>query len=144
MNSKGVIALSIGALIATSTAIAHLSCIFIGPSCYKAQLAPPYIIRSAIEGTLVAPIGTAVVSSLFLACALFAVSGAGLIKRLPLLKLALVTISVLCILRGLVTIPSSFFFPAMASTYSLVAGIVWFVAGCLYLYGYRCVSQVSP
>ncbi|SMF19825.1 hypothetical protein SAMN02745866_01223 [Alteromonadaceae bacterium Bs31] len=143
MNSKGIIALSLGAAISAGTGIAHMSCIFLGPACYKAQLAPPVIVRSAVDGTLLAPVGTVLISSLFFACAIFAASGAGFIKKMPLLSLALLTIAILCVLRGLATIPSSYFFPEFVSTFSLLAGFIWFVTGCLYLYGFYCVRKAS-
>jgi hypothetical protein len=136
LNKKGIIALILVALIATFTALAHLSCIFLGPSCYKAQLAPSEIIQSAIDGTFLAPVSTVVISALFLLCAVFAVSGAGFIKKLPLLKPVLITISGLCLVRGIVTIPFSFLFPEMVSTFSIVAGFIWFLSGILYLYGF--------
>ena len=80
VKSKGFVALLLGALIAIVTAVAHMSCIVIGPSCFKAQLAPPHIVRSAMEGTSTAVIETIIVSSLFLACAFFAISGAAVIS----------------------------------------------------------------
>jgi hypothetical protein len=141
LNTRGIVTLLVAAFIASGTAIAHLSCIFLGPTCYKAQMAPPQIVQSAIDGTLVAPIGTVVVSLLFLTCALFAVSGAGYIKRLPFLNSALITISILCIVRGISTIPSSYLFPEMVSSFSIMAGVVWFFVGVLYLYGYRSVRR---
>jgi len=143
VNTKGILALTLAAAISTATAIAHLSCILIGPSCYKAQLAPPQIVQSAIDGTLLAPVATVIISALFLSCAFFAASGAGFIKKLPLLKPALITISVVCILRGLATVPASYLFPEMVSVFSLLAGFTWFTAGVLYLYGYRCLRHVS-
>ena len=40
MNTKhGVILLVIAASIAIATALAHLSCIYLGPQCYSAQMA---------------------------------------------------------------------------------------------------------
>ncbi|MEJ2612574.1 MAG: hypothetical protein P8179_21570 [Candidatus Thiodiazotropha sp.] len=141
MNKKGIIALILVALIATFTALAHLSCILLGPSCYKAQLAPSEIVQSATDGTLLAPVSTVVISALFLLCAVFAVSGAGFIKKLPLLKPVLITISGLCLVRGVVTIPFSLLFPEMVSTFSIVAGFIWFLSGILYLYGFRHVRS---
>ena len=141
MKPKGFVALLLGGLIAVVTAVAHMSCIVFGPSCFKAQLAPPHIIRSAMEGTSTAAIETTIVSSLFLACALFAVSGAGLIRRLPFLKSALITISIICLVRGLATIPLSFYEPVLKSTYGIISGFIWFLAGCLYLYGFLWVRQ---
>ena len=61
----GIVALSLAASIALFTVIAHMSCIFLGPACYQAQMAPPIIVQSAIDGTLIAPIGTTFISLLF-------------------------------------------------------------------------------
>lgn len=143
MELKGILALTIGAMISIATALAHLSCIFLGPACYKAQLAPPKIVQSAVDGTLLAPMGNLLVSSLFVACGLFALSGAGLIKRLPLQNLALITISGICILRGLSTVPASYMFPEVVSNVSIIAGTTWFITGLLFAYGYMCVRRES-
>ncbi|WP_440903075.1 hypothetical protein ACMZOO_09170 [Catenovulum sp. SX2] len=124
------------AAIAGFTAFAHMSCIYLGPSCYQAQMAPTELIESAKNGTLLAPIATVFVSALFVICGLFALSAAGLIKRLPLLTTASYSISAVCLVRGLATIPLSFIFPQMVSGFSVVAGITWFIAGLLFLIGF--------
>ena len=136
MNTKGKIALFIGALIAFITAIAHLSCIFLGAECFEAQLAPPEMIESAKAGTWLAPVLTIVASSLFILCGLFALSAAGIIKKIPLTFFALPVIAILCTIRGLATIPLSFAFPEMVSTYSLLSGFIWFLVGVLYAFGF--------
>ena len=143
MGSKSKAALILAAVISSVTALAHMSCIILGTSCYKAQLAPPEMIQSSIDGTLLAPLVTLFISALFLTCALFAVSGAGLIKKLPLQNIALIVIAVLCLLRGMATIPLSYIFPEMVSTFSILAGFVWFISGCLFFYGYYSVRRVS-
>ena len=99
-NKVGLIFLSIAAGIAIFTALAHMSCIFLGESCYRSQLAPEAIIQSAVNGSLLAPLGTIFVSSLFLLCAIYALSAANIIIKLPLLRTAIYSISTLCILRG--------------------------------------------
>ena len=99
-NKVGLLFLSIAAVIAILTALAHMSCIFLGESCYRSQLAPEVIIQSAVNGTLLAPVGTTFISSLFLLCAIYALSAANVIMKLPLLKTAIYSISILCILRG--------------------------------------------
>jgi len=134
----------IAAVIAVFTALSHLSCIYLGASCYKAQMAPPEIVESAINGTLLAPVGTAFIASLFLLCAAYALSRAGLIRKLPLLNLGVVTIGVLCLVRGLSTVPLSMVYPEMVSTFSMVAGIVWFLTGVLFLLGHRWVARELP
>lgn len=141
MYTKGPIALTAAALIATATALAHTSCIFLGPACYKAQMAPPVIVQSALEGSLVAPLATTFIASLFILCALYALSGASYIKPLPLLKLGLATISGLCLVRGFCTLPLSLLYPEMISSYGLLAGMVWFFCGILFGYGYLYVRS---
>ena len=61
----GVISLVCAAVIAISTALAHLSCLYFGPECYAIQMAPPVIVESAKAGTLLAPLGNLLVSSIF-------------------------------------------------------------------------------
>ncbi|WP_222937657.1 hypothetical protein [Spartinivicinus ruber] len=131
------------AIISVATAVAHLSCIFIGPSCYRTQMVLPEIVQSTVDGTLVAPVSTIVVSLLFIACGFFALSGAGIIRKLPFLHLGLMCISALCVLRGVSTIPLSFLFTEMVSTFSLSAGVIWLLTGMLFMYGYFCVRCVD-
>lgn len=138
---KGAVALMLAAAIAMFTAVSHLSCIVLGPSCYKAQMAPPEIVQSAIDGTWLAPVGTSMVAALFVLCGLYALSAAGRIRRLPLLKLGVYSIAGLCVVRGIATLPLSLMFPEMVSAFSIVAGAVWFITGLLFVFGaYRTLS----
>jgi hypothetical protein len=137
MERTAKIALLIGSSIAFFTAIAHASCIFLGPACFKAQMAPPELVESAKQGTWLAPIATLVISGMFILCGLYALSGAKFIKKIPLTHLALVVISGLCIIRGLGTIPLSFIFPEMVSAFSILADVIWLVVGLLYAYGFK-------
>ena len=136
-NKVGLLFLSIVAGIAILTAIAHISCVFIGENCYRSQLAPEVIIQSAVNGTLLAPVGTIFISFLFLLCAIYALSAANLIIKLPLLKTAMYSISILCIFRGLATIPLSLTYQEMVSGFSIIEGATWFVSGVLFFLGFR-------
>ncbi len=136
-NKVGLLFLSIAAVIAILTALAHMSCIFLGESCYRSQLAPDVIIQSAVNGTLLAPVVTTLISSLFLLCAIYALSAVNIIMKLPLLKTAIYSISILCILRGLATIPLSLIYPEMVTSFSIIAGAIWFISGALFFLGFR-------
>jgi len=140
-NKKAVYALVSAATIATITALAHLSCIVLGPACYKAQMAPEAIIQSAQAKTLLAPFGTVLASSLFLLLAWFALAASGRVKKLPLQRLALYSAGILCLLRGIATVPLSLLFPEMVSLFSLVSGGVWLLAGILLLYGVHNIKK---
>ena len=115
----GTIALVFVAAVGVITALAHTSCIFLGVSCYLAQMAPEFIVDSALAGTAVAPIGTLFVCGLFLLCAAYALSAARLISEIPFLKAGIIVISILCIVRGLATIPLLIVFPDAATTFAI-------------------------
>ena len=121
-------------VIASASAIWHLLCIFGGPSWFAFARAPQQIIDSAVQGTLLAPIGTIIVASLMFACTVFAFSAVGLIRKVPLLKSALITIAILCTLRGLIAIPT-FITPSGFDIWQIVASIIWFYVGVCFIAG---------
>jgi len=121
-------------VIASASAVWHLLCIFGGPSWFAFARAPQQIIDSSVQGTLLAPIGTIIVASLMFACTVFAFSAAGLIRKVPLLKSALITIAVLCTLRGLIAIPT-FVTSSGVDTWQIVASTVWFYVGICFITG---------
>lgn len=143
-RQTGVAFLVLAALVALGTAVAHLSCIYLGPECYATQMAPPQTIESSINGTYLAPIGTIIASGIFIILGLYALSGAGftgkLIDTLPLVHYAIYTIAVLCIIRGLLPLQLWLRHPEKVTYIVFYAGIVWLMTGILYLVGYRICS----
>ncbi|NQZ81081.1 MAG: hypothetical protein HRT52_08715 [Colwellia sp.] len=121
-------------VIASASAIWHLLCILGGPSWFAFARAPQQVIDSSQQGTLLAPIGTVIVASLMFACTVFAFSAVGLIRKVPLLKSALITIAVLCTLRGLIAIPT-FVTPTGLDIWQIVASIVWLYVGICFVAG---------
>ena len=101
------------------------------------QMAPPAIVESAQNGTLLAPIGNILVSSLFVLMAAYALSGAGIIRRFPLLKPAIYTIAALCIIRGVLPIQLWLRKPDRVTEEVLFVGIIWLLTGILYLVGFH-------
>ena len=121
-------------VIASASAIWHLLCILGGPSWFVFARAPQQIIESAQQGTMLAPISTVIVASLMFACTLFAFSAVGLIRKVPLLKPALITIATLCILRALIATPT-FVTPTGLDIWQIVASTVWFYVGICFVTG---------
>jgi hypothetical protein len=66
-------------------------------------------------------------------CTAYAFSGAGLIKKIPLLKSALVTIVFICLIRALVTVP--YLMSSHLDIWELVASAGWFFVGICFLMG---------
>jgi len=139
--NKGIFAgrllLCIAAFTATITAIAHLSCIFLGPQCYAVQMAPEVIVESAQNGTILAPLGTVVVSAIFIAMGCYALSAANIIRKLPWLKPVVYTLAILCIIRGILPLQLWFRHADKVSEPVLYVGIVWLLVGLCYLLGFR-------
>jgi len=121
-------------IIAAAAAIWHLLCILGGPSWFAFARAPQQVIASAQQGTLLAPLSTLFVAGLMFTCSAFALSAAGLIRSLPLLKSALITITILCILRALSAIPSLVYANDL-DLWQLVASSVWLYTGICFLAG---------
>lgn len=104
--------------------MAHISCIYFGPQCFQSQMAPELIINSAETGSWLAPVATIVVSALFLTSAFYALSGARIIRKAPLLILGIYAISCMCIVRSISGILLAIAYPESFSKSSLVVEIV--------------------
>lgn len=142
MKTKiGILCLVIAAAVSVFTALAHLSCIVLGPECYEVQLAPPQIIQSAIDRTWIAPVATLVISAIFLLCGAFALARAGIFRRIPLTKVAIPTIAAVCVIRGFLTLQLKFRHPELVDTFNLSIGIVWFITGLLFWFGNKFVGH---
>ena len=106
-----------------------------GPSWYLFARAPEFIIASSKQHTLLAPIATTLVALLMSACAIFAFSAMGIIRRVPFLKSALVVIAIICILRGLLGI-TIVIKATQIDLWQLVASSVWLYVGCCFAIGF--------
>ena len=126
--------LIIGGLIAGFAALWHLLMIIGGPNWYAFSRAPLYIVESAKEGTFIAPVGAVAIAVLMFICTAYAFSGAGVFGKIPLLKLALPTISLICLVRGLYISPIFFQLKALGA-WHLIASAIWFFVGICFLFG---------
>ena len=137
----GVLFLVLAAMIAIGTGIAHLSCIYFGPECYAAQMAPPVIVDSAKAATYLAPLAAVLALILFTILGCYALSAAKLIPRLPFLQFGIYSIATVCIIRGLLGIQLWLRKSEIISESILYAGLVWSIVGMLYLFGYRTMQK---
>lgn len=84
-------------------AVLHVAIILVGARGY-AWFGAGNLAVMALRGSLYPPFITALITFVFLLWAAFAFSGAGLLPRLPLLRVALVSITLIYGLRGLVVV----------------------------------------
>ena len=105
-----------------------------GPSWYAFARAPQYIVESAEQGTFIAPVGAVAIATLMFICTAYSFSGVGIFGKIPLLKLALPIISLICLVRGLYISPI-FYSLSVLGTWHLIASAVWFFVGICFLMG---------
>lgn len=90
-----------GAVLSAIAALLHLGCLFFGPSWYRFFGAGERMAQLSAAGSIVPTLITAGIAAVLALWSLYALSGAGVIPRLPLVRLALCVITGIYLLRGL-------------------------------------------
>lgn len=95
-----------GALLTGAASLLHVAIIFGGPDWYRFFGAGERMARLSARGSPYPTVITAGIASVLGLWALYGLSGAGVIRRLPLLRLALVLIAGVYLARGTLGIPA--------------------------------------
>ena len=133
MKAPGRILLLVAAGSSAAVALLHLAILVMGPPWYRWFGARS--LAAQIEGgSVLGPVLlTVAVAAVFVVWAGYGLSGAGVVRRLPLLRIGLYTIAVIYLLRGFQVVlevpaaaqgklPARF---AVFSAYSALAGILY-------------------
>ena len=94
-----------GALLSALAAALHVGCIVFGAPWYRFFGAGERMAQMAIAGNWYPTVVTGAIALALAMWSLYALSGAGVIRALPLLRLALCGITAIYLLRGLVIVP---------------------------------------
>jgi len=94
------LALTIAAALSLLAALAHLWCIYVGPAGYRLLGAGERMVRGAEKGKAFPTLITLFIAAVLTVWAAYALSGAGVIGRLPLLLPALCVITLVYLARG--------------------------------------------
>lgn len=97
--------LFITGLAASAGAVLHIAILFGGPDWYAFFGAPQRLVDMARAGNIRAPISCLVIAAFLALLAAYAFSGAGVIRRLPFLRLVLAAVAGVLILRGALFVP---------------------------------------
>ncbi|HSX50390.1 MAG TPA: hypothetical protein VLF09_05510 [Cellvibrio sp.] len=116
-------------------ALLHLGCIIFGADWYRAFGAGEQMAQMAEAGMLYPTVVTSVIVVVLVVWSLYALSGAGVIRKLPLVRTALCVISTIYLLRGVAFIPLMPLFPENSLTFWLVSSGVCLLLGALYALG---------
>jgi hypothetical protein len=129
--------LGIAAICSGVAALLHLGCIVFGGDWYRFFGAGEQMAQMAEAGHIYPTIVTLVIVTLLSSWSLYALSGAGVILRLPLLRLGLCIIAVIYLLRGIAFMPLMPIFPGNSITFWVVSSATCFVFGLMYALGIK-------
>ena len=128
--------LVVGGWLSVAAALLHVVCIFGGGDFYRFFGAGEEMARADEAGHWMPAIMTAGIAIILAIWAAYAFSGAGLLRRLPLMRTALVIISGIYLLRGLFIIPIMIE-PAMRSPFNVWSSLIVLGYGMVYAIGTR-------
>jgi hypothetical protein len=127
--------LVIGALLSGIAALLHVGCIYFGAPWYRFFGAGEEIAQMAEAGSWTPGLVTAGIALVLGIWALYALSGAGAIRRLPLLRTALCTITGIYLLRGLAALPVALLEPQQATAFLWWSSAICLGFGVVHLVG---------
>ena len=117
--------------------LAHLGCIAFGGPWYRFFGAGERMARMAEAGHWYPTAITSAITAVLFTWALYALSGAGVIRRLPFTKLALCLITAIYVGRGVGFVAIMPAFPGNSLTFWLVSSGICLAIGLLHLAGLR-------
>ncbi len=120
----------------------HIAIIIGGPDWYLASGAGEDLANLAEAGSIYPAFLGSILVCIFLGWSLYGLSGAGVIRRLPFLKLCLLLIAGLCIVRGIYGFFVPFLFPTpyvihLGTFFWVSSSIIWLAIGLFYAIGIR-------
>lgn len=124
-----------GGVLSAAASVLHLAVIVGGADWYRFFGAGEGMARAAERGSLMPAVVTIGIAAILAIWALYAFSGAGLIRRLPLLRTGLVMITSIYMLRGLLLFPSLILRPELVDAFAVWSSLIVLVYGATYLVG---------
>jgi len=114
----------------------HFACIAGGPSWYRFMGAGDRMARAAERGEARPALITAGIAAMLAVWAAYAFSAGGLIGRLPLLRTALVIITAIYLLRGMVLfVPSALRRPDLSTGFLVWSSLIVLAMGLIHAIG---------
>jgi hypothetical protein len=128
-------ALVLGGILSAAASLAHLACIAIGAPAYRLLGAGEAMARAAEAGQLQPTLVTLAIAAVLALWAGYAFAGAGLLRPLPLMKLALPTISLVLLARALGYPLLRSAFPENSELFWWLSSAICLLMGALYAFG---------
>ncbi len=124
-----------GATLSAIAALLHIGCIFFGAPWYRFFGAGERMARLAESGSWYPTIVTSVIVAVLIGWSVYALSGAGVVPRLPLMRPALCAITAIYLLRGLVVVPLFLVVPEKTTAFWVWSSAICLFFGIVHLVG---------
>jgi hypothetical protein len=132
---NGRVLLIVGGWLSVAASLLHIAVIVGGPDWYRFFGAGEQMARMAERGDAYPAIITTAIALILAIWAAYAFSGAGMIRRLPLLRTGLITISAIYLLRGSVLFPIFLFGNGPVAQFDIWSSLIVLVYGIAYALG---------
>ncbi len=133
-----------GGVLSLIASVLHIACIVGGPDWYRYFGAGEAMARAAERGEAYPALLTLAIAAILALWGAYAFAGAGLIRRLPLMRTALVAITAVYLLRGLALIPA-LTVPAMGGAFNIWSSVIVLGYGIAHAVGtVRAWPSLSP
>ena len=123
-----------GGWLSVAAALLHLAVIVGGPDWYRFFGAGEGMARAAERGSWTPPTLTVGIAAMLAIWAAYAFAGTGVIRRLPLMRTALVLISAIYLVRGLLIVPI-LLAPGTPPSFDVWSSVIVLVYGVAYALG---------
>lgn len=127
--------LIVGGFLSAAASLLHVATIIGGPDWYRFFGAGEGMARASERGSLMPGLVTAAIAAILAIWALYAFSAAGFVRRLPLLRTALVLITGVYLLRAFALIPLLSLKPQLVDTFEIVSSLIVLCYGVTYAIG---------
>ena len=136
--------LTVGGCLSVAASVLHIGCIIGGPDWYRFLGAGEAMAQAAERGEAYPALVTFAIAVVLAIWGAYAFAGAGLIRRLPLMRTALVAITAIYLLRGAALVPA-LTVPEMSSPFNIWSSVIVLGYGLAYLIGtWRAWPSLSP
>ena len=126
-----------GGILSAIAALLHLGCILFGALWYRFFGAGERMAQMAAAGHWYPAVAALMIAGILSVWSLYAFSGAGVIRRLPLLRWVLCAITGIYLLRGIGFIAIVANFPGNSAMFWIVSSAICLAIGIVHLIGVR-------
>lgn len=127
--------LRLGGWLSVGAALLHMGCILGGPDWYRFFGAGEDMARAAARGEWAPALVTLAIAGILLIWAAYAFSGAGSLRRLPLLRTGLLVITTIYLLRAIIFVPLHLWRPQHTDSFAIWSSAIVLVYGAVYAVG---------